>query len=834
MKKTFLISLLTLLGLAQCVWAVNETIDLSTKGFFNGETVGTVNGTDCAISFALGTNTNNLSPRYYINGNAVRVYCGNWMTVSSDTKTIEQITLVFGTGDKRNEITVDKGSFSVDTWTGNANEVVFSVEGSSGHRRIQQVEVTYVSSVATPVISGTSPFTGSTEVSITAEEGATIYYTTNGTKPTSSSNRYSSAFTINQSLTVQAIAIKGDETSNVASMVFAKVVPVWTGSGTKADPYLVTSSDVLDMLARLVNDGESYAGKYFKQTANISYKATSAWNDTSSEENNFTPVGSASKPFKGNYDGNGYTISGIRIYGGNHTGLFGKTDGGTIRNVTLADTRITAGDRTGGIVGMKSGTMEQCHVKADVCIHAPSGNTDDHGGVVGLNYTGLITACTSEATLSIAKNITTGCAKFGGIVGNNSGSIINCLAVNVKLPSTNLIRTQNSSIELGAIVGNSSSTSGCLYHGCTVGGATTASGIGKMMSDAAGAEPGHMVTCGTEGLSLVPDADDTKDLVFYGEGYLYDGKIYATNGKILPIELIAQNGYPFVNVATTSGSITGSGNNYTLTLGNEDAVITADMAIVLSDAADNTDAIAEGAAIAAEGKTVPVVLSGRTFYKNGKWNTLCLPFGIDDFTGTELEDATVMKLDSEHSGFDASTGTLTLNFEVATQTVAGHPYIVKWETTGEPLKSPIFYGVTISNGVPAGVTSKDGYVTFVGLYSPFSTEGEDATKLYLGHDNTLYYPSSKMTIGSFRAYFQLLGGLTAGEPENGKQGIRAFELNFGEETGIHSISEDSVYPEYSERSEYSVTWYSLDGCKLMQKPTQKGMYIGGGRKVMIK
>ena len=831
MKKTFFISLLTLLGLAQCLWAVNETIDLSTKGFFNGETVETVYGTDCAISFALGTNTNNLSPRYYINGNAVRVYCGNWMTVSSDTKTIEQITLVFGTGDKRNEITVDNGNFSVDTWTGNASEVVFSVVGSSGHRRIQQVEVTYVSSVATPVISGTSPFTGSTEVSITAEEGATIYYTTDGTKPTSSSNRYSSAFTINQSLTVQAIAIKGDETSNVASMVFAKTDPVWTGSGTKADPYLVTGTDVLDMLARLVNEGESYAGMYFKQTADISYDYNSEWNDTSSEEDNFTPIGSASKPFKGNYDGNGYTISGIRIYqiNGYHIGLFGVMDGGTIRNVTLANTRITALDRAGGIVGLKYGTMEQCHVKADVCIHAPEGNIDEHGGVVGWNSTGHITACTSEATLSIADNITTGCAKFGGIAGNNSGGIINCLAVNVKLPSTNLIRTQNSSIELGAIVGNSSSTSGCLYHGCTVGGATTASGIGKMMADEAGTEPGYTVTCGTEGLSLVIDADDTKDLVFYGEGYLYDRTIYATNGAVLPIELNATGDLPFANVATTNGSITGSGTDYTLTLGNGDAVITADiMAIVLCDDADNTDAIARGAAIAAEGKTVPIVLSGRIFYKDGKWNTLCLPFDIDDFTGTELEDATVMKFDSDRSGFDASTGTLTLDFVVANQTVAGDPYIVKWETRGGPVENPVFYDVTISDGEPAGVTSQDGYVTFVGLYSPLKIGDKDNTKLYLGANNTLYYPSEAMSINSFRAYFQL-NGLTAGEPENsesGMQPIRAFNLNFGEETGI-CLMEDG-------RGKMDDAWYTLDGRRLDSKPFGKGLYVHDGKKVMIK
>ena len=103
----------------------------------------------------------------------------------------------------------------------------------------------------------------------------------------------------------------------------------------------------------------------------------------------------------------------------------------------------------------------------------------------------------------------------------------------------------------------------------------------------------------------------------------------------------------------------------------------------------------------------------------------------------------------------------------------------------------------------------------------------DNTKLYLGTDNTLYYPSSTMTICAFRAYFQLLGDLTAGEPEPGKQSIRAFNLNFGEEEMAIRLMEDG-------RSRMDDAWFTLDGRKLMQTPVAKGIYIRGGRKVMIK
>ena len=46
------------------------------------------------------------------------------------------------------------------------------------------------------------------------------------------------------------------------------------------------------------------------------------------------------------------------------------------------------------------------------------------------------------------------------------------------------------------------------------------------------------------------------------------------------------------------------------------------------------------------GKAPAVFLSGRTLYKDGSWNTLCLPFNITDFTGTILENATVKELSS--------------------------------------------------------------------------------------------------------------------------------------------------------------------------------------------
>jgi len=127
-------------------------------------------------------------------------------------------------------------------------------------------------------------------------------------------------------------------------------------------------------------------------------------------------------------------------------------------------------------------------------------------------------------------------------------------------------------------------------------------------------------------------------------------------------------------------------------------------------------------------------------------------------------------------------------------------------------------------------------LTFTGTYAPvIIADGGDNTKLYLGAANTLYYPTKAMTIGCHRAYFQLADGITAGEPTSSSNAnqIRAFNLNFGDDeaTGIVSAeANSSLSTLHSSLSE----WYTLDGVKLAAKPTAKGLYIHGGKKVAIK
>lgn len=78
------------------------------------------------------------------------------------------------------------------------------------------------STVSAPTISGSTPFAENTTVTMTAESGAEIRYTTDGTTPTASSTLYSAPITLTDTTTVKAIALKNGLNSSVATKVFTK------------------------------------------------------------------------------------------------------------------------------------------------------------------------------------------------------------------------------------------------------------------------------------------------------------------------------------------------------------------------------------------------------------------------------------------------------------------------------------------------------------------------------------------------------------------------------------------------------------------------------------
>ncbi len=141
--KSLLIALLVLFGGGSVsAQEETETITFSEKRFSNGESVNKVYGTGITITFNKGTSSN--TPTYYNTGSAVRVYGGGYFIVTANGNNITKIVIGFGSGDGSNTITTDVGTYSSDgTWTGNAESVKFTIGGTSGHRRIASIAVTY-------------------------------------------------------------------------------------------------------------------------------------------------------------------------------------------------------------------------------------------------------------------------------------------------------------------------------------------------------------------------------------------------------------------------------------------------------------------------------------------------------------------------------------------------------------------------------------------------------------------------------------------------------------------------------------------------------------------
>ena len=246
------------------------------------------------------------------------------------------------------------------------------------------------------------------------------------------------------------------------------------------------------------------------------------------------------------------------------------------------------------------------------------------------------------------------------------------------------------------------------------------------------------------------------------------------------------------------------------------------VAFTLDNEKDNTSIIK-----ANHGKTTDATLYGRTLYKDGAWNTLCLPFEVT-IAGSPLDGdgVTAMVFDGEHSGLDGTT--LTLNFSEATTISAGTPFIIKWNNTGVNITDPVFSSVTIDNSAEAiarkTIKSADKKVVFKGLYFSYKFEVDDIRFLLVGNGNTLFWPLAGARLGSQRAYFQVA--------EEGQKAPAIHSINFTfdeESTGISSLT-----PDPSPKGEGSDYWYSIDGRKLQGMPTQKGIYIVNGRKVVIK
>jgi hypothetical protein len=475
---------------------------------------------------------------------------------------------------------------------------------------------------------------------------------------------------------------------------------------------------------------------------------------------------SYNSPFSGTFLGDGHTIT-VTLTDDGKQGLapFRSIDGATIKNLKVAGTIAPSQYHSAGIAGFASGT----NTIEDCLVTATLNISSDYaGGIIGHGLTSATTirGCAFTGTVN---GVDGNRSNIGGIWGWSSDSatptLVNCLEAGTY--------TNIASMHPMGLQSASGTITNCYYVNPQVGEPRNACTV-------SGAKQAY--TAATTPANLGDLVKEYDMLTVYQSGVFYDGTYY---------------------VAPANVSLADNANNSTTISG-------------------------------ANGYFADVTLTDRTLYKDGSWNTLCLPFSLT-LSGSVLDGDNVDVRTLSSSSF--SNGTLTLNFTPATgdgavtELQAGTPYIIKWSKSNESdpdltnLVNPVFTGVTVSNAMHDAETSN---VTFKGTYSPVAFTANDKSILFLGGGNKLYYPASDMTMGAFRAYFQL-NGLTAGDPN---AGVRAFVLNFdegsGESTGIISVdgAEGTVNG--------SNMWYTLDGRKLQGKPTQRGIYINNGKKTIIK
>ena len=298
------------------------------------------------------------------------------------------------------------------------------------------------------------------------------------------------------------------------------------------------------------------------------------------------------------------------------------------------------------------------------------------------------------------------------------------------------------------------------------------------------------------------------------------GNITITNGVTRVIATKTNDNVHIIGTSSkysTCGTITIAPDLIDV-LSNENKTCTLYPGLVLYDTEENTTSIENSA----DRDVHDVQLRGRTFYKDGDWNTLCLPFAVSNFAGTPLEGGIVKELQTT-SNLD--NGTLTLNFSTVTSIEAGKPYIVKWES-GSDIDNPVFINVTIDK-TNRNVAFTGG--TFKGNYAPLEiTDANRNDILLLAAGNKLGYAKTDRTIangkalGACRAYFEI-------PADGGSQAVRQFELDFDAEeetTGIVSTTDGT------DLTDKAGAIYDLQGRRI--EHPKKGLYIVNERKVVIK
>ena len=286
----------------------------------------------------------------------------------------------------------------------------------------------------------------------------------------------------------------------------------------------------------------------------------------------------------------------------------------------------------------------------------------------------------------------------------------------------------------------------------------------------------------------------------------------AGNGKEPSKATFTEGTYTKDNDGTKNYSWTGSEKtiNFTVTDGTYYSKITVTVKVPVAKdytlnetATDNTIEDYENANVTLK----------RTFYKDGEWNTLCLPFAVAD-AKTAFDGAELREVDTKKSNGN------TIVFKEATAIEAGKPYLIKWANSSSDAVNveKKFEGVTLV-AAATPVVVKEGGISFNGFYKMTAASELGGTSVAaIGAGNKLF----KVTEGEMKG-FRAAFVLSSGAETTGYKVVID-----GTATGIGDLVIDGVKANgrvYNLNGQY--VGNSLNGL-------QPGLYIQNGKKVVVK